>query len=162
MAGTYRVYIIRERLSIQDPDMPSPRYHTSILVETKPETGGGIIHQVTGDITSAGGMWYEHEFRDKPQESDDFISKELLGVTHASTHPVQWESVLRQVGAPPQQKAFNPKTMKTEPFKTLQPLTFYEPREPRQRLIKCTEWTLEGAIPALKNAKLVQENCSLS
>jgi hypothetical protein len=75
-----------------------------------------------------------------------------------SKHPADWDRVLRSVPAPPQQKAFNIKKMKTEPFKTQSPLTFYEPGEPRRPLVKCTEWTLERALPALRaNGLIIQQ-----
>ncbi|KAI1920111.1 hypothetical protein LOY94_003386 [Ophidiomyces ophidiicola] len=112
--------------------MPSPRYHTTVVVLTDGDNGG-YVHHVTGDLVSANGMkitW--------------------------NKHPQAWEDCLRKVPAPPRQKAFNPITLKTEPFKTANPLTFYEPGEPRRPLIKCTEWTLERAIPALRAAGLIQ------
>lgn len=58
MAQQYRVYTVRFSLSMPDPDMPTPRYHTAIFVETG-EDGSGYLHHVTGDITSMGGMRYE-------------------------------------------------------------------------------------------------------
>jgi hypothetical protein len=45
--------------------------------------------------------------------------------------------------------------MRTEPFKALNPLTFYEQGEARRPLIKCTEWTNDRAIPALRANSLV-------
>ncbi|KAL2005974.1 hypothetical protein VTN00DRAFT_9628 [Thermoascus crustaceus] len=155
MAQQYCVFVVKFKLSIPDPDMPTPRYHTTIFVETQ-EDGSGYLHHVTGDITSSGGMRYEKKFRDQPEESATFYSKTELGVTDASTYPNSFDEVLRKVPPPSQQKAFNVKTMRTEPFKTKNPLTFYEPNEPRRPLIKCTEWTEHQAIPALKSAGLIQ------
>lgn len=68
-----------------------------------------------------------------------------------------WEQVLLATPTPPKQKAFNIATMTTEPFKTLNPLTFYNPGEPRRPLMKCTEWTEQYAIPALLKAGLIQQ-----
>lgn len=138
MAQQYHVYIVKSHLSIPDPDLPSPRYHTAIFVETE-TNGDGYAHHVTGDITSVGGMRYEKKFEARPELSDTFYSQDLLGLTDASTYPNSWDDLLRQVPSPPRQKAFNPKTMRTEPFKTESPLTFYEPGEVRQPLAKCTE-----------------------
>lgn len=53
---SYKMYEIGYTIAIPDPDMPSPRYHNVIFVETGPD-GSGIIHHVTGDITS--GMYYD-------------------------------------------------------------------------------------------------------
>lgn len=157
MSGYYEVYLVRYSLAMQDPDMPGPRFHTTIFVKTAADKSG-VLHHVTGDITSANGMTYYPQQRRSPEYSQTFHSLEKLGVTPVSKHPVDWERVLRSVPAPPQQKAFNIKTMKTEPFKTQAPLTFYEPGEPRRPLVKCTEWTLERALPALReNGLIIQQ-----
>ncbi|KAI1959031.1 hypothetical protein LOZ58_004739 [Ophidiomyces ophidiicola] len=125
-------------LLLADPDMPSPRYHTTVVVLTDGDNGG-YVHHVTGDLVSANGMKYECKRCHAPEKSTTFYSQELLGVTDADKHPQAWEDCLRKAPAPPRQKAFNPITLKTEPFKTANPLTFYEPDEPRRPLIKCTE-----------------------
>ncbi|KAI1980227.1 hypothetical protein LOZ51_002319 [Ophidiomyces ophidiicola] len=106
--------------------MPSPRYHTTVVVLTDGDNGG-YVHHVTGDLVSANGMKYECKRCHAPEKSTTFYSQELLGVTDADKHPQAWEDCLRKVPAPPRQKAFNPITLKTEPFKTANPLTFYEP-----------------------------------
>lgn len=154
MAQQYRVYSLKSTLSMLDPDLPQPRYHTAIFVETE-ANGSGYVHHVTGDITSFGGMSYEEQFSDLPEHSDTFHSKDLLGITDASTYPSLWDDLLQQFPPPPRQKAFNLKTMRTEPFKTENPLIFYEPGESRRPLVKCTEWTLERAVPALRSAGLI-------
>ncbi|GJP94470.1 hypothetical protein CBS63078_9245 [Aspergillus niger] len=123
-----------------DPDLPSPRYHTAIFVETDPVTGSGTIHELTGDITSPEGMYYESKLALRPESIDNFFSRTLL--------------------APPQQKAFNVKRMKTEPFQRLSPLEFYEEGEERRPLVKCTEWVVGKAIPALRKAGLFQASPS--
>ncbi|KAI2896001.1 hypothetical protein CBS63078_8340 [Aspergillus niger] len=156
MSGYYEVYLARYSLAMPDPDMPGPRFHTTIFVKTAADKSG-ILHHVTGDITSPNGMTYTPQQRHSPEYSQTFHSLEKLGVTPASKHPDDWVKVLRSVPAPPQQKAFNIKTMKTEPFKSQSPLTFYEPGEPRRPLVKCTEWTLERALPALKTNGLIIE-----
>ncbi|KAI9934789.1 hypothetical protein ASPWEDRAFT_44301 [Aspergillus wentii DTO 134E9] len=155
MPEKYPVSLIRFTLALDDPDLPSPRYHTTIFVETEID-GSGWLHQVNGDITSPGGMQYDPKFSSKPEDTENFYSSAPLGVTDASIYPSAWNALLRGLPAPPRQKAFNTKTFKTEPFKTLEPLTFYEPGEPRRPLVKCTEWTLNGAIPALRSAGLIQ------
>lgn len=154
MAQQYRVYVVKSTISMPDPDMPPPRYHTAIFVESE-SNGGGYLHHVTGDLTSIGGMRYEKTLSGRPEHADAFYAKDLLGVTDASTYPSSWDTMLRQVPPPRQQKAFNPKTMRTEPFKNVEPLTFYKSDEPRQPLVKCTEWTLDQAIPALRLAGLI-------
>lgn len=49
----------------------------------------------------------------------------------------------------------NIRTMKMEPFKTKDPVTFYGRGEPLEPLIKCTEWMMERAMPALKSSGLI-------
>ncbi|RDH32889.1 hypothetical protein BDQ94DRAFT_144124 [Aspergillus welwitschiae] len=157
----YPVYIIRTHLAMPDPDLPSPRYHTAIFIETDPVTGSGTIHEVTGDITSPEGMYYESKLAPRPESVDNFFSRTLLGMTEAAHYPNSWDKVLRDIPAPPQQKAFNVKRMKTEPFKRLSPLEFYEAGEERRPLVKCTEWVVDKAIPALRKAGLLQSSISV-
>lgn len=156
MSEYYEVYLVRHTLAMPDPDVPGPRFHTSIFVKTAADKSG-IQYHVTGDITSANGMVYNPQPKGYPEDSQSFHSLEKLGVTPVSSHPADWDRVLGSVPAPHQQKAFNTKTMKTEPFKTKAPLAFYGPGEPRRPLIKCTEWTLERALPALRaNGLIIQ------
>lgn len=151
----YRVFKLKFKLAMQDPDMPSPRYHTLIFVETNAQgPGTGTKHHVTGDIVQ--GMYYESKPYHNPDRSENLHSKELIGYAAASTHPHTFDSVLQGVPAPPRQKAFNAKTMRTEPVKSWNPLTFYEPGESRRPLIKCTEWTERQAIPTLHHQGLVR------
>ncbi|KAL2847054.1 hypothetical protein BJX68DRAFT_240171 [Aspergillus pseudodeflectus] len=150
----YDVFLARYTLAIQDPDTPGTRYHTGIFVVTSTH-GSGVLHQVTGDVTSPGGMVYTPTSEPAPQESECFHSVEKLGVTPATRYPGDWEEVLRGIPPPPQQKAFNVRTMRTEPFKSREPLVFYEPGEERKALVKCTEWTLERALPALRAKGLI-------
>ncbi|KAJ9293160.1 hypothetical protein DTO271G3_8104 [Paecilomyces variotii] len=155
---SYPVYKIKSNLAVQDPDMPQPRYHTIIFVETNPDRlGSGIKHHVTGDIVS--GMCYEsvHFNPNDPEIFESIHSKELVGYTAISAYPHVWEQVLTNIPPPGKQKAFNVKTMKTEPVKSWDPIiTFYDPGEPRRQLMKCTEWTERLAIPALKSSGLIQ------
>ncbi|KAL4876940.1 hypothetical protein BJY04DRAFT_222617 [Aspergillus karnatakaensis] len=153
MPTYHEVYLAEFPLAMQDPDMPQPRYHTTIFVKTNPDNTG-TIHHVTGDVTSAAGMSYTPRPHD-PLEP--LHSLERLGVTPAAAHPHEWEKLLSSLPTPLQQKAFNVKTMKTEPFKTKDPLTFYETGEERRPLVKCTEWVLERALPALKESGLLIE-----
>ena len=141
---------------MQDPDLPEPRVHTTIFVKAGPD-GNGTIHEVTGDITSSEGMYYTRTLSEAPELSTEFHASLKLGVTLACKPPGEWQRILECVPTPPQQKAFNVKTMKTEQFKMKDPLTFYEPGELRRPLIKCTEWTMERAIPALKANGLIIE-----
>ncbi|PWY96702.1 hypothetical protein BO94DRAFT_530080 [Aspergillus sclerotioniger CBS 115572] len=152
----YSVYLIKTHLAIQDPDLPSPRYHTTIFVETDPITGSGHIHEVDGDITSREGMHYHSRSAPRPETSDTFFSRTLLGHTPAAGYPETWDTVLKAVPPPPQQKAFNIKRMQTEPFKSLSPLVFYENGEERGPLMKCPEWVVDKAIPVLKEVGCLQ------
>ncbi|KAG9252553.1 uncharacterized protein F5Z01DRAFT_690842 [Emericellopsis atlantica] len=147
----YPVYKIKLRLSICDPDIPSPAIHTIIFVETGTHGhGSGFQHYVTGDCVR--GMHYETKRCPGPSKLENLCSKELIGHVEASSYPKEIDNVLRALPAPPRQKAFNLSTMKTEPVKCWDPLTFYGPGDVREPLKKCTEWTEEDAIPALIRA----------
>ncbi|KAJ4864781.1 hypothetical protein T069G_01311 [Trichoderma breve] len=150
----YSVYKLKFTLAVQDPDMPSPRYHTVIFVETDVDASGTKFH-VIGDITS--GMSYESTTFHIEDNSQPLHSKELLGYTKAVNFKQEWDSILKNLPPPPKQKAFNIETMKTEPVKEWDPLTFYNPGEHRKPLVKCTEWTEKQAIPALLKAGLIKE-----
>ncbi|KAI2707293.1 hypothetical protein CBS147332_6947 [Penicillium roqueforti] len=151
----YPVYKVKLNLSMQDPDMPSPRYHTILFVQTNAQgPGSGTKHHVTGDIVT--GMHYEPVNYDDPETDENFFYKELIGHTRALNYPKNWNDILSSVPAPPKQKAFNTVTMRTEPVKSWDPVVFYEPGEPRRPLVKCTEWIEDRAIPILINAGLVQ------
>ncbi|KAL6404326.1 hypothetical protein AUP68_13714 [Ilyonectria robusta] len=151
----YRVLKLKLKLATQDPDMPGPRYHTIIFVETEVKgPGSGMKHHVTGDIVN--GMQYESIPYHISDQWEDLAFKEVIGYTKASTYPTEWDSLLSDLPPPPKQKAFNIKTMKTEPVKSWDPLTFYKPGEPRRPLVKCTEWVEQQAIPSLIGQGLVQ------
>lgn len=132
--------------------MASPRYHNIIWVET--DAGKtDVKHHVTGDIVA--GMTYQGVAYHHPSNSKTKPHAiECIGYAEKSTK--EWKTFLNGVPAPPAQKALNVKTMKTEPFKTKNPLTFYQPEEARKPLWKCTEWTNIYAIPALKKAGYVK------
>lgn len=153
----YPVFILKVRLAMQDPDMPSPRYHTSIFVETGAQgQGSGIKHHVTGDIVQ--GMVYEAQpCHDDPTASEDVHSKVLIGRVDASSYPEAVNALLHTLPPPPKQKAFNIKTMKTEPVKLWMPLTFYDSGEAHAPLKKCTEWVEQDAIPALLEHSILEQ-----
>lgn len=147
---SYNVFKIRYKIAIADPDMPSPRYHNVIFVETG-ANGDGIIHHVTGDITS--GMSYASKKGRRPEESETFYAKDFLGTIQKSDYPHKMDNVLKAQPPPPKQKHFNIKTMKTEQIRP--DGTFYAPGEPRPPMIKCTEWTMNQAIPALYDSGIL-------
>lgn len=155
MPGQLQVFFVRFHLAEQDPDIPGQRYHCSIFVKSEAD-GSGTLHNVTGDIGSRRGMQYVSVFRGPPQNAQSFDSMERLGVTDSITHPELWEALLSSIPKPPQQKAFNTWTRRFEPFKTLEPLTFYEPEEPKKPLVKCMEWTLDEAITKLRSSGLLR------
>ncbi|KAF2772899.1 hypothetical protein EJ03DRAFT_265898 [Teratosphaeria nubilosa] len=110
--------------------MPGLRYHTVIFVETD-SSGGGQIHHVTGDLVK--GMEYQRRAGRRPEASDAFHSKELIGQVALQNYPHLVDQVCK---SQPVQKAFNTRSSNYEPFKA--DGSFYEPDEPRQPLMKCT------------------------
>jgi hypothetical protein len=118
-------------------------------VETKDDKSG-FIHHVVGDLVT--GMTYQRKPGLQPEQSRTFHSKQLLGRVKESMYS-QFDQICAQQPPPHRQKKFNPRTMRTEPIKPNG--DFYQPGEARARLIKCTEWTLERAIPALQAAQIL-------
>ena len=153
----YRVYLAKFKISLRDPDLPWPRFHHVLFVETNPSDESGIKFHVVGDITRSIGMTYESKEYHNPQNSDNIQSKELLGYTHADGCQSRFDALLGSLPTPPQQKAYNPTTNTTELVKSWEPLTFYAPGEPRHLPWKCTEWTNEYAMPALWEAGYIFE-----
>ena len=161
MLDQHPVYLIRFTQTLTDPDMPTPRYHTTLYVspvhQTSPQPG--YLHEVTGDITSPKGMHYQKRptaSHPRTAAPDTFFSEEWLGYTDVRGYPESWDRVLQALPAPPQQKAFNRESMRTEPVKSLVPLRFYESGEARGELWKCTEWTFQLAVPALRREGLIR------
>lgn len=142
---SYSVYQVMYTLAIEDLDMPTPRFHNVIFVEIEPETSGTMYH-VTGSITDVGGMKYQEKKGRHPNQSESPNTYVGLGKIKVTDYP-EVDRILRALPTPPKQKHFNIKTMKTEQMKP--DGTFYEPGEPRPPMIKCTEWTVNQAIPAL-------------
>ncbi|KFY42649.1 hypothetical protein V494_02309 [Pseudogymnoascus sp. VKM F-4513 (FW-928)] len=137
---------------MQDPDMPSPRYHNVIFVETEAD-GSGAVHHVTGDITS--GMVYATRKEGRPEDSEIFVQKHFIGTVESAIYPEKIHAVLERLPPPPKQKKFNIKTLRTEQMKP--DGSFYDPGEAKPRMIKCTEWTIEQAIPALYASGVLQK-----
>ena len=53
---SFKVFKVKDKLAMQDPEETETRYHTVIFVQTSSD-GSGWIHHVAGDITI--GMKYE-------------------------------------------------------------------------------------------------------
>lgn len=139
-------------MAMPDPDMPSPRYHNVIFVEAEHD-GSGFVHHVTGDITT--GMVYATRREARPEDSEIFVRKDFIGTVESATYPEQMHAVLEALPPPPRQKKFNIKTMRTEQMKA--DGSFYKPGEARPPMVKCTEWTVEQAIPALYASGVVRK-----
>ncbi|KAG4441584.1 hypothetical protein IFR05_002969 [Cadophora sp. M221] len=150
---SYNVYKVRYTLTIPDPSMPSPRYHTVIFVATSKD-GSGIVHHVIGDITS--GMTYSTRDEGQPETSSTFFSKDFLGAISINDYPHEIDRVLRAQPPPPKQKHFHIDTMRMEQQKP--DGTFYQPGEDRPPMIKCTEWIENQAIPALYESGVLRSS----
>ncbi|CAG8960265.1 hypothetical protein HYFRA_00012785 [Hymenoscyphus fraxineus] len=151
MSNPTKIYKIRFRLSIPDPEMPQPRYHTTLFIQTPLDTlnGTGTTHHVTGDLVT--GMVYQKRFETSAPDNDEmFFSKELLGYIKDDVDEEGIEEVLKTLEPPGKQKRYNHKTGRTEQFKPEG--GFYEVGEGRPAMRKCTEWIEEQAIPALRES----------
>lgn len=147
----YKAFRVRHNIAFPDPDMPQPRYHNSIYVETDAWNRSGVTHEVVGDITSTKGMTYNAKNTDDTMHSD-VHDVTLLGLVLVKDYPKNFEKLLTALPTPPKQKGFNTRTMRTEPIKS--DGSFYAPQESRAPLWKCTEWT-EKAIAALQQSGIL-------
>ncbi|KAL8343180.1 hypothetical protein RB601_004496 [Gaeumannomyces tritici] len=128
----FPVYLVKFNVAMQDPDIPGPRYHHVVFVETRTD-GSGIKFHVVGDITRRAGMTYESKMFRNPESSLAFRSKELLGYTPAENVQSRWDAVLGALPTPPKQKEYNTATNRTEVVKSWDPITFYSPGEQRHQ-----------------------------
>lgn len=150
---SHKVFRVESIITIPDPDMPQPRYHNTIFVETDPDSRSGIIYHVTGDITT--GMVYMSEPSSQPEQSETFHRSEYLGTVKTEDYPDKLDKILAALPPPPKQKHFNVKTMRTEQIRPEG--GFYGEGEAGPPMVKCTEWTVTQAIPALYAAGVLSK-----
>lgn len=161
MSKSTKLYKLRFRLSIPDPDMPQPRYHTTLFIQTPLDALNetGTTHHVTGDLVM--GMVYQKRFETSPPQDDEmFFSKELLGYIKDKVNGMAEmvdaiEEILKGLEPPGKQKRYNHATGRTEQFKPGG--GFYEVGEERPAMWKCTEWIELKAIPALRESDILIE-----
>ncbi|KAF2496647.1 hypothetical protein BU16DRAFT_525803 [Lophium mytilinum] len=149
----FNVYRVEYELGFQDPlmEQPNKRYHNVIFIEIDAD-GGGRKLQVTGAIGDLNGMVFLEEQGLKPENSDGFWKKSYLGQIQAIDHEKVVE-LLKGIDPPSRQRIFDTTTLawqKCKPDGTL-----YGPKEAVPAYRKCTEWTLEEAIPALLKSGLL-------
>lgn len=139
---------------MQDPLMGlQTRYYTVLFVQTEEDRAGRIFY-VTRDIVQAYSMQYESKPAQRPELSGTFFAKELLSYIPPEQYPNGIESVLRPIPAPPRQRIFSPNTMQYEQCKP--DGTLYQAHEDKPPYMKCTEWTEEHAIPALRQHQVIR------
>lgn len=92
MLEWYTVWMLQFNLAVPDPEMTSPRYHTTIFVETDKDDRSGTKYHVVADITS--GMQYESRRETDPSLSEEFHARVFLGYTRGRRPS-------RAVGPPP-------------------------------------------------------------
>ena len=151
-----RVYKIRFKIAFADPEMPQPRYHTTIFIQTVEQIDSqvGTTHHVTGDLVT--GMHYQARLELGPPEWDEmFFDKLVIGYVDGTQNLKKIEEVLQVLTPPRKQKAYNHQTGKTEQFKPKG--GFYQMGEVRPPMVKCTEWVEKQAIPALRAAGILTE-----
>jgi hypothetical protein len=148
---SFKVFKVKDKLDMPDPEETETRYHTVIFVRTSLD-GSGWVHHVTGDITN--GMKYERKPGNAPESSEVFHRKDVLGNVQASDYPDAMDRILLLQPPPHPRKAFNIRTYKTEACKP--DGTFYGQHEQRPKFFKCTEWVEEKAIPALLQGGIIQ------
>ncbi|KAF2475386.1 uncharacterized protein BDR25DRAFT_279425 [Lindgomyces ingoldianus] len=148
----YNIYRVEEKLGLQDPLMgPDIRYHNSLFIETFPN-GGGRFLQVIGTISDATGMTFQESQGPRPDDLDTFHQKHLLGQIRASDS-ASVVRLLAGIDPPPRQRSFNYNTLAWEKCKP--DGSSYGEEELRPPYMKCTEWMLQKAIPALQQSGIL-------
>lgn len=117
-------------------DLGAPRDHHAIFIETDTNTGAGVIIQVTGNIQI--GMTFESKPGNRPEDSNGFVEKTLLGWVSANNHH-HIEYLCRTI--PPPKKQFDG------------PKRLY-PQEPLRR---CQEWTKEATQRLISSNIILKE-----
>lgn len=112
---SYNIYKISE--------LGAPRNHQAIFIETNEDDGGGDWMHVHGNIQN--GMEFECRKSRRPELSDTFVDKELIGSVVNADHP-RVEQICRTIDVPKKQFE-GPKRL--------------YPNEPLRR---CQEWTREA------------------
>jgi hypothetical protein len=149
----YEVYRVEDQLGIPDPLMgPGIRYHNSIFVASGPAFGGRVL-QVEGGIGDRSGMTFSEKAGGKPEDSGTFVRKHYLGKILKFDYE-RVVQLLQAIPPPLRQRNFNTVTMTTEQCRP--DGTFYGRDEPRPPYTKCTEWTLQKAVPALQQSGLLR------
>lgn len=152
-SSTYDVYRVETSLAMPDPMMgPGTRYHNAIFVATGLFKAGRFL-QDEGAIGDRGGMIFTEKQGEDPEESDTYHQRYYVGKSLHSDY-TRLVELLQAIPPPQRQRMFNPVSMTTEQCKP--DGTFYSPGEPRPPYMKCTEWTLQKAIPTLQQSGLLK------
>jgi hypothetical protein len=150
-----KVYKNRFKLAFPDLEMPQPRYHTTLFIQTTEQEASqtGTTHHVTGDLVT--GMQYQNRLESILPEWDEmFFEMQFLGYIEGGDIE-RLEGVLEALEPPGKQKAYNHQSGKTE---QLRPEGgFYEVGESRPPMVKCTEWIEGQAIPALRSCGILKD-----
>jgi hypothetical protein len=151
----YNVFRIETKLGLQDPLMgPEERAHNAIFIETS-QNGEGKILQVDGAITEPNGMRFEEQKGERPEDSESHLRKHYLGQIQIAEYS-KVVQLMRSLPTPPLQRDFDYKMMSWVPCKPDR--SRYEPCKSVPPYMKCTEWTLQRAIPALEQSGFLYPN----
>lgn len=151
---SYNIYILSQKPSPQDAHHdPSSRTHTTIFIETHESSpGSGRILQVTGSISEGAGMTFSETLTPNPSDSETYLSKQYLGQILADQYS-NVVQLIESIPPPALQHTFSKKLMSYIPCKPDK--TPYLPNEPVPADMKCSEWTLQRAVPALRSSGLL-------
>jgi hypothetical protein len=147
----YNVYRAEYKLSFADPLMPPtpvPRTHNAIFVETD-EDGGGRILQVGGSLADTNGMYFEEKQGRRFEDSENFLREHHLGYIRATDYAAVIQ-LMRSVPPPPRQRVYDHSIGRQGPCKP--DGSKYGPGEAVPPYWKCTEWTMQHAIPRLQQS----------
>ena len=130
------------------------RFHNVLFVETDANGEGRILH-VTGAIADLNGMRFEEKVGKRPEDSNTYHRKHYLGRIPADQYGALIQ-LMHSVPAPPRQRLFDARAMRWVQCKPDGSL--YQPGEAVPPYMKCTEWVLDRAIPALQQSGFLNSN----
>ena len=149
--ATYTVWRAEYKLLLPDPLMPPtpiPRTHNAIFVQTDSQGNGRTI-QVDGSLADTNGMSFQEKRGERFEETYTFLRKHYLGQIRATDYAAVVE-LMRSLPPPPRQRAYDHSIGGQGPCKP--DGSRYGPGEVVPEYWKCTEWTLQHAIPALQKS----------
>lgn len=150
---TFPVFILSLKVRSSDPEAPIGRIKPVLFVQTASDgSESGYIHYLSRDYVSHNGAKYHIERFDLLQNHPDYLTREQIGITPASTYSTAWNELLESRLASLTYVKSNQDLLHPGSVAGLQSVLLHEEEE----LDLAREWTLNEAVPLLKEAGLIR------